>query len=338
MKIRSVQTIPYRRSVVVKITSDAGVVGWGECTHSLSAEQAKDLERIQGQDAESYEVHRRTLLDNPAQGAVNMALLDILGQAAKAPVYQLLGGPTRFKVRAMISAGLDPVLGFEGLQKRGHRAFVVPTGTAAGPRQDFVSGVRKRFDGLRQRLGDGCDFVVDGMGALTPAEAQQVSHAIEDFHPLWFDEPCPMVNLGAARKIAEENVTPLGWGRHMTDLAQVQEVLREQMCDVVRLDVGRHGISSIRKAAALAETYYVAVAPFHRGGPIATAAALHLAASLPNFFIQQMPQPEDDDAAKRRADLVGAEIEKVTEGYLSLPTGPGLGIKVNEELLRRNAA
>ncbi len=338
MKIREFKFWAYRGGTVLRMTADDGTKGWGECGSMLRPDELRRIEALRGKAVSAYEVHRNELLDHPAQGAVNMALLDALGQAAKVPVYQLLGGPTRTKVRAVISAGFDPPQGMEGLMKMGHRSFVVPVGSGAGPRKIFVSGVAERLSGLRKRLGDKVDFVLDGMGILSPGEAQQVSAAVEELHPLWFDEPCALTNLGAARKIAEENVTPLGWGRHLTRLAEVQELLREQMCDVVRLDIGRHGISSIRKAAALAETYYVAVAPFHRGGPIATAAAIHLAASVPNSVAQQVPLPEDEAAAKRRADLVGGEIEKVTEGFLSLPAGPGLGIQVNERLLEREAA
>jgi len=89
--------------------------------------------------------------------------------------------------------------------------------------------------------------------------------------------------------------------------------------------------------AAMAETYYTAVAPYHDGGPIASAAALQLAASLPNFFIQQIPAPQAEEDIRMRASITGASIEAVKDGYASLPTGPGLGITVNEEALAQYA-
>jgi galactonate dehydratase len=94
---------------------------------------------------------------------------------------------------------------------------------------------------------------------------------------------------------------------------------------------------SIRKAAALAETYYTAVAPGPGWGPVSAAAAIHLAASMPNFFIQQVRWSEGEDA-KSRAEIAGVQIEVVSDGYLALPSGPGLGVKVNEAALRRYAA
>jgi galactonate dehydratase len=110
------------------------------------------------------------------------------------------------------------------------------------------------------------------------------------------------------------------------------------LIDVFRPDVRRNGITQIRKFATLAEVNYIAVAPYHDGGPVATAAALHLAASLPNFFIQQVPYPEAEADRRFRADLAGAGLEAVTEGYFALPTAPGLGLKINPSLLGKEVA
>jgi galactonate dehydratase len=113
------------------------------------------------------------------------------------------------------------------------------------------------------------------------------------------------------------------------------DLLREGVADVLRPDVSVHGISRIRKMAALAETYYVAVAPRHDGGPIATAAALQLAASLPNFFIQQAPLVEAaEDRAMRRA-LVREPVEEVSAGFFPVPSGAGLGVTVDEAELEK---
>lgn len=308
MKIRSLEAFPWRGSTLLKLFTDSGVTGWGECSAlgSTAVEHARTA--IVGQDASRYEPIRAQL-PGPAGAAVNMALLDIVGHTAKAPVCQVLGGPTRSKIRAFTAWS-------DGAVAAGYRAFSAPPGAA---------------------MPEPYDFVVDANGKLSPGEAASLAARLEKSLPLWLDEPCAMVNLGAARKIADESVTPLGWGRHIDSLAGIQNLLREQMIDVIRLDISRHGISSIRKAAALAETYYVAVAPYHAGGPVATAAALHLAASLPNFFIQQIPWTQGDEA-KIRSELIGAELEKPKDGFLSIPSGNGLGIQINESALRRYAA
>ena len=141
------------------------------------------------------------------------------------------------------------------------------------------------------------------------------------------------MNLGALRKIAAENVTPLGVGRFIDQPSAFQDLLREEAIDILRPDISiLNGISQIRQMAAIAESYYTAIAPYHNGGPVASAAAFHLAASLPNFFIQQIPLPQAEQDRKMRAALAG-NVEMVKDGFAALPMGPGLGITVNEKAL-----
>jgi galactonate dehydratase len=130
-------------------------------------------------------------------------------------------------------------------------------------------------------------------------------------------------------------VTPLGFGRDVREASAFQDLLREGVVDILRPDLHRYGISRIRQIATLAETYYVAVAPHHDGGPIATAAALHLAASLPNFFIQHIPWSAAEADRRMREELVSQPIEAVRDGFAQLPGGIGLGIEVNEKALEK---
>jgi galactonate dehydratase len=139
--------------------------------------------------------------------------------------------------------------------------------------------------------------------------------------PLWFDEPCPVSNLSTLQKVAEETVVPLGFGRDITNAGTFQDLLREGLIDLLRPDLLTYGISGIRRLAAVAETYYVAVAPWHDAGPIATAATLHLAASIPNFFIAQLPS---------------SGSPPIHDGFFELPKGSGLGLSVEDKELERN--
>lgn len=314
---------------MLRLAARGGAAGWGEGPPLTSAQLAHVRETVVGQPVHAYKVLHTRLAGHAGAAAVDMALLDALGRMSKAPVYQVLGGPTRNQVRALTDWSPEALAA-------GHRAFVVglPESAFPNPRAQLVRRVRQRLEALQKEAGEQADFVLDGANRLPPGEAANVAAAIERLHPLFFDEPCALTNLAAARKLAEENVTPLAWGRHALRVAEIQDLLREQMIDVVRLDLARHGLTGVRAAAALAETYYVAVAPYHQGGPIATAAALHLAASLPNFFIQQIPGT-GRHAQQARAELVGAEVETAAEGYLRLPPGPGLGVAVNETVLRR---
>lgn len=334
-----------REYAILRIETAGGMAGWGE-THSIGGAELVQAQTIlRGRQATEYAPVHALLKDLPnLQAATNMALLDIIGQAAKAPVFQVLGGPTRHKVRALatLAGGDDAAL--TAAMKRslaaGFRAFsvpaVVPSTRNSG--QAFVAANRKRLETLRAAAGEQPDFVIDCGAALTPGDAASLSAELERLHPLWLDEPCELTNLAAIRKIASERVTPLGFGRFVTRGATFQDLLRQDLIDVFRPDLARHGISQIRKLAALAEVNYVAVAPYHAGGPIGTVAALHLAASLPNFYIQQLSLPEAGEDLRFRAELAGAGLEAVTEGYFSLPVSPGLGLKIDPSLFSKEVA
>jgi galactonate dehydratase len=230
----------------------------------------------------------------------------------------------------VLSGESDPALAasMKRAMADGFRAFSVPV-----PRP--AHRTRPMLESLRSAGGDQADFVLDGGGTLPAGEAGAVATAVERLHPLWFEEPCPTASLQAVRKIASETVVPLGFGRSLHDGSAFQDLLREEAADILRPDLAACGISQIRRIAALAEAYYIAVAPFHDGGPIGTAAALHLAASLPNFFIQQVPTPEDEKDRRMRREMVKEPVETVKDGFLSLPSGAGLGITVNPDALQR---
>jgi galactonate dehydratase len=279
--------------------------------------------------------------DAPVQAAVNMALLDVLGKLAKTPLYEVLGGPTRNKVRALAcleaSSEKELTAAVQQAQQTGFRAFAVPLllpGGATRGRAFYRQAVRL-LEHLRNAAGDGTDFVLDCGGRCTAAEAAGLARALEPFHLLWLDEPVGHIDRKSLARISAESVTPLGCGRSITENRDFLELQRLDAVDALRPDIALNGIGPIRKAAALAETYYVAVAPFHRGGPVATAAALHLAASIPNFFIQDIPFCRDERDQRMRRELVGADLEAVKDGFLALPQGPGLGISVNQEALQK---
>ena len=325
-----------RRYSILKATSDEKLVGWGEASHISAAALTKARAAVVGQEPSRYDVLTRQLAGDPVGAAVNIALLDLYGQEAKAPVFQVLGGPTRFKVRAMTT--LARPQDREALQAQGHRAFVVPVQLPPGitARPKIVEGVAKQFAALRA-LGENLDFVADGQSGLPSAEAADLAVALEPYHPLWFDRPTREPNDEVLGRIASESTVPLGLGHDLAMFAPVQNFLREGICDILRLSLNRLGVTPLRRAAAVAETYYTAIAPHHTGGPIATAAALHLAASLPNFFIQEVPAVLDRDTRQLRDELVGGPIEAVNDGYFTLTAKPGLGIQVNEAVIRRMA-
>ncbi|HXK00926.1 MAG TPA: mandelate racemase/muconate lactonizing enzyme family protein [Verrucomicrobiae bacterium] len=329
-----------RSYTVLRLETRGGLEGYGECPGISARDLAGVLDAVRGKEATEFETLRYRLKNAPAglMAALNMAMLDVVGRSAQAPVYQILGGPTRNKCRALapLEGAVDSELAESARRARtaGFRAFLVPAPTPAARNQGqaFVLAAHKRLDTLRQAAGSGTDFVLDCGGTLVPGDAASLAAAFERYHLLWLEEPCPPLNLGALKKIAAENVTPLGLGRSIQQPSAFQDLLREEAIDILRPDISLTGISQIRQMAAIAESYYVAVAPYHNGGPVASAAALQLAASLPNFFIQQIPFPQAEQDRKMRAAVAG-DVETVKDGFAVLPSAPGLGITVNEKAL-----
>jgi galactonate dehydratase len=331
------EPVSRRAYTCLRLRTRSGATGYGECSRLTAADLAALRSAIRGQEASGFERIRRGLtVPASALAGLDMAMLDLVGKFTKAPVYQVLGGPTRNQARALarIEGDTDEAVIAAVTRARGagHTAFLIPAPATHAPNHSatLVNATRRRLERARAAAGAGCDFVLDAAGRLTPGDASTLAAAFERFHLLWFDEPCPVANVTAAARIAGENVTPVGFGRFADEPGLFQDLLRGDAIDVVRPDLARHGVSQIRRISALAETYYVAVAPFHDGGPIATAAALNLAASLPNFFIQQIPCPAAADDRRMRARLAGEATETVKDGFLQLPRGAGLGVTVDE--------
>lgn len=303
----------------LRVKTRSGLTGWGECAEAVERDSKALEKEWLGRSATMYAAIDRS---SPLAGALDMALLDIVGKSCRAPVYRVLGGPTRHKVRAFTDSN---AAAFSAA------GIAVPKPASRNQGKAYENQVLA----LVKELPEDRDFVLSGRGSLTAGDAASVARAVEGLHPLWFDEPCSVANAETLRKVSGETVTPLGFGRGITDAGVFQMLLREGLIDVVRPDIAHWGISGARQVATLAEAYYVAIAPHHDGGPVATAAALHLAASVPNFFIQHVPLPADPKDREMRAAIVSGGLETPRDGFLQLPTGPGLGIQVNETALEK---
>ena len=343
-----------RRYTVLEIATEAGLKGYGEAAplpgETLPAAAGQLRDALVRQDARAAVVLDDRLradagrLAGRLRGAVNMALLDILGRAAEAPLYEVLGGPTRNKLRAMaVVEGETPEAVREAVLsawRAGFRAFSTPLLMPAGPTRGraFYRQAREQLESLRAATGEDADFVLDCGGRTTPAEALSLATELEAFHLLWLDEPSARVSAEALRALSDGAVTPAGYGRSFDSKARFQDLLALDGIDVLRPDIAGWGVTEIRKVASLAEVYYVAIAPFHRGGPIATAAALHAAASLPNFFIQETPFPLSARDRRMRERLAGVALETPSDGFFALPPGPGLGVEVAADALQEHAA
>jgi galactonate dehydratase len=316
------EPVSRKRYSLLRVTTRSGLTGWGECAFDSAA----DIEAVQaawvGRPANAYAT---AMPSAPFRAALDTAFLDILGKASHAPVYRILGGPTRNKVRAYSSPH--------------SQAFPVAVIDLPAPAwRNQGQAYENRVLALADAVPADRDFVLVGNDMLTPGDAASVARTLESKHPLWFDEPCPHSNIEAVRKVADETVVPLGFGAGIDDPGVFQALLRDGLVDLVRPDIGIFGISGAKQIAALAETYYVAVAPRHNGGPVGTAAAIQLAASIPNFFIQSVPLPAAEQDRAMRREIVSPEVETGNGGFLELTDSPGLGITVNEAALEKYRA
>src|SRR5690242_9576242 len=201
------EPVSRRAYTCLRLRTRSGAVGYGECSR-LSASDLSGLRAaIQGREASSFESIRRGLtLSPPALAALDMAMLDLVGKFTNAPIYQVLGGPTRNQARALarIEGQTDDsvVAAVAEARAAGHRAFLIPLPATHSPNHSatLVNAALRRMDRVRSAAGDGCDFVLDAVGKLTPSDASTLAATFERQHLLWFDEPCPVSNLSAASR------------------------------------------------------------------------------------------------------------------------------------------
>lgn len=329
-----------RRYTVVRLTSLSGFTGYGEGGPALAPEIANARAAAIGRRATDSEFIRQQLGASPAmEAAVSNAMLDLVARAKGLPVYQYLGGPTRFKVRMLAQLeGTDEAgmaVPLDRARRAGIRAFTMalPAKEPLSLLQDWVDRVRKCVADMQARAGEGGEWVLDGAARLTPGDASTLAVALERAHPIWFDEPVATLASDALAKIVDVSVMPVGIGRGVTDIAVFQNLLRFGSVNVLRPSLTLNSVAKLRRMAAIAESHYVAIVPYHSGGPIGSIMGVHLNAALPNSYAQEVPVPASDRDAGMRAEITSGNAETGNQGFAALRNRPGLGIEVNERAL-----
>jgi galactonate dehydratase len=358
MKITAIKPIlangGHRVFVFVKVETDqAGLIGWGEASLEgkprAVAGCIQDMEpMILGMDPRHVEqcwqilyrsgFWRLGVIGLSALSGIDQALWDIKGKELGRPVYELLGGPVRDKVRMYTHFGGDTPeqMAEDALSKveKGWTAIkTVPvplTRIIDGPTvlKQAEAGVRA----VREAVGDGVDILLDLHGRLTPQMAIQYGKAFEPYHPLFLEEPAQAENPAAMAPIARALTTPIATGERLFTRWGFREILEHQAASLLQPDTCHAGgISEVRKIAAMAEVYYAGLALHNPYGPVSTAACVQVDLVAPNFVIQEMVDP---DRAPEAMELVKEPLP-VVDGYIYPPDRPGIGVEVDEEACAR---
>ncbi len=189
-----------------------------------------------------------------------------------------------------------------------------------------VKYAAKLVEAIREAVGPEMDLMVDLHARTWPAMAIQYCHALEPYGLLFFEEPCPTEDIEATAQVTRVSNIPIATGERLVGRPQFREVFEKRACHIIQPDLSHcGGLWEARKIAAMAETYSIAVAPHNPNGPVATVAATHFALATPNWLIQE----SITDDVPWRYEVIEPPLE-VKDGYIEIPTRPGLGIDINE--------
>jgi galactonate dehydratase len=346
-----------RNWVFVKVETDEdGLYGWGEATLEWKTAgvvgSVDDVSRLViGEDPRRiehlYQVMTRQYFwragieGMSAISAIEQALWDIKGKVLGVPVYELLGGRVRDRVRMYDHLGggtLESMYESTTAEQFAERALAVKERGYTAlkfmpvPRTEPVEGVRsvqraeRLVRAVREAVGDDVDLMVDLHARTWPGMAIRYCRAFEPYGLLFFEEPCPTEDVEATAQVTRASKIPIATGERLVGRSQFREVLERRACHVIQPDLSHcGGLWEARKIAAAAETFSIAVAPHNPNGPIATAAAVHFALATPNWLIQE---GISSDVPWR--DEVVIDPVSVVDGHAAVPDKPGLGIDVDE--------
>jgi galactonate dehydratase len=341
----------YRSFVFLKLYAESGETGLGEGTVEWSelaveAELRQLCARLRGRDLRRIEAMwddlyhetywRGSLIINSAISAIDQALWDLKGKTLGQPVHELLGGRTRDRLRAYANAWYGGCGGPDELAAKARSVVEAgfsalkwdPFGNAGlVPEQRTVRQAVESVAAVREAVGPDVDLLIEGHGRFAPAWAIDIAEQLKPFHPYFFEEPVPPENVDALAQVAARVDIPIATGERCTSRYQFRELLEKRAAAVIQPDLCHAGgITEVKKIAALAQAHYVMVAPHNSGGPVGTAAAIQIDATVPNFLIQEY--------FVAQAPWIGELLRgapQVKDGYIAVPDAPGLGVDLNEE-------
>jgi len=355
MKITDIQTFVvdcFRTNwVFVKVYTDEGLTGVGEGTLEYkekaflgAVEHIKEY--LLGKDPCNIELHWHTIYRDAywrggpvlmsALSAVEMALWDILGKSLNVPVYQLLGGKYHDKVRIYVNGWFAGAKEPEEFAEKARLA--VQRGVTAMKWDPFgkaylqisnadLDKALRNIAAVREAVGNQVDLLIEGHGRFDVATGIKISKELEQFKPMFFEEPTPPDNLDALKAVRDKSPVAISAGERLYSRWDYRKLFDIRAADYIQPDISHAGgISELKKIAAEAESRYIPFAPHNPSGPVANAATLQLAAACPNFCILEIMH---SDVVWRSDVTDEALIYK--DGYIQIPNKPGLGIEIDEE-------
>lgn len=350
----------WRNLTFLKLTTDEGLVGVSEVrlsnrTNALLGYLEDCKKRaILGADPFRIELLVQKMFRDDygrvgevvasAISLVEVACWDIVGKAAGLPVYQLLGGAVRDRIKAYANAWYQVPRTPDDFARAAKAA--VAKGYLALKFDPFGSGYYEMerkdrlhcvalVEAVRAAVGPDVELLIEMHGRFSPATAVRIARELEPFDPSWVEEPVPADNLKAFAKAARRIRIPVATGERYHHKAEFRELFERQCVDVIQPDITECcGLLEVKKIAAMADIHYVTVAPHNVGGPVSTATALHLAACTTNFKIQE----HFNDFTEPHTRECAAGYPKVVDGYFGLPQGPGLGVTLNDDVIRAHPA
>jgi len=343
----------------VKVSTDAGVHGWGEGTlegkeqvvaaaihgyaeqHGIIGMDPRQIERI-WQVQYRHGFWRGGVVLNSAISAIDQALWDIKGKLAGMPVYELLGGAVRDRIRMYthVAIGLPTEQTAEDVRRLADAGWAALKAASFAPIQenyeaDAVRIAVERIAAIRAVVGDRIELFVDNHGRTRASVACRMLDALAPYNLAWFEEPVTPEDLDGQRQVmAHPKNTDIATGERLFSPWEFRDIIEGKLADIVQPDICHAGgITALKKIAAMAEAHHIQVAPHNPQGPIATAANIHLAAAIPNFRILEFAN---------QLHLPGwAEVQRealpLTPGWAELPSGPGLGVELDEDALAKYA-
>ncbi|RKU16652.1 dehydratase [Candidatus Poribacteria bacterium] len=359
MKITDVKTLvmgtSWRNLTFVKVETDEGLTGVSEVrmnnrTDALVAyiDGAKRRHVIGSDPFNTEDLYQRLFRDDYGRAGeivatgisvIEIACWDIIGKALNQPVYRLLGGACRDKIKAYANGWYRVERTTEEFHaaakkvlEKGYRALKFDPFGAGYYELSYEEKLKsvELVEAVRDAVGPDVEILVEMHGRFSPYMAIEISAELEKYQPSWVEEPVPPDNIAALAKASEKINLPVATGERLHNKYEYRELINLQAADILQPDITQTGgFLETKKIAAMGDMCYMTVAPHNVGGPVSTATALHFAACTTNFKIQE----HFNDFSEAWVKEAATGCPEVIDGYFSLPNGPGLGMELNEDLI-----